>query len=202
MVYIINLFIFAQNNLYMDSLKSIEIIENMINEAKKSLHRKSPYFILWGILMVLSGIIEPLLLFTSISWIVWPIAGVFGGIISMFLESKESKDKGVRTATDRITNYTWGAFVFSLFFVISFALHNKLNPHGLILMLAGTATFISGGIVKFKPLIYGGLALEIGALTCAFVLANEFHGYVFSASIFLGYIIPGLILRKTEHGQA
>ena len=186
----------------MDTLKSIQIIENMINETKKSIHRKSHYFILWGSLMALSGIVESIFINSKISWVVWPIAGILGGILSMIWDKKENKDIGLFTAVDRISNYTWGAFVFTLLFVIAFSIFNRLNPHALVLMVAGSATFISGGIMKFKPFIYGGIVLEIGALICAFLLPNALHGYCFSISIALGYIIPGIILRKTEYGQA
>ena len=133
---------------------------------------------------------------------VWPIAGIAGGIISFFYGKKEAEKVGTQTALDRVTNYTWGAFGFTLVFAIAFSLYNQLSPHALVLMIAGSATFISGGISKFKPFIYGGIALEIGALACAFYVPASYQGFVFALSIILGYIIPGVILRKSENGKA
>jgi len=186
----------------MNESKSLEIIENMLGESRKSLHRNSFYFILWGLLMAPAGIIESLLIQTSFFWIVWPIAGITGGIISFVYGKKESESIGVYTAIDRITNYTWGAFGFTLLFAIAFSLYNQLSPHALVLMIAGSATFLSGGISKFKPFIYGGIILEVGAILCAFSIPNAYQGYVFALSIVLGYVVPGFILKKSENGEA
>ncbi|HJN06280.1 MAG TPA: hypothetical protein QF480_06665 [Bacteroidales bacterium] len=81
-------------------------------------------------------------------------------------------------------------------------MNNHLSPSPMVLMLAGSATFISGGISKFSPFIWGGVILEIGAILCAFVFGPEYHGLIFAGSILLGYVIPGLILRRIENDKA
>ena len=186
----------------METTKSIEIIEQMLAESKKSLYNNSFYFLLWGAMLIPAGIAEFLLQGTPYFWVVWPIVGTIGGIISAIYSIRESKKSGVNSAADRITGYTWGAFGFGLFFVLAFSAVNRMLPHTLILMLAGSATFISGGISKFKPFVWGGIVLEIGALLCAFVIEPMYHSLAFSLFIFLGYVIPGIILRKEEHGYA
>lgn len=188
------------NKTIMDTTKSIEIIEGMLQESRKSLHRNSFYFILWGLLMAPAGIIESSFIDTKNSWMVWPIAGMLGGIISTIYSKKEAQRSGVQTAIDRITKYTWGAFGFALLFGIAFSIFNQLLPHSLVLLIAGFATFITGGITKFKPFIYGGIALELGAIACAFFVPPSLQGFVFAISISLGYIVPGFILKKSENG--
>lgn len=183
----------------MEPTKSLEIIERMLAETKKSLHRNSFYFLLWGILLIPAGIAEYLLYGTSNFWMVWPTVGILGGIASMIYGFKESKRVGASTAGDRITGYTWGSFMFVLVFSIIYAGSNGLPPHALILMGAAMATFISGGISKFKPFVYGGIILALGAIACAFFIEPVYHSLVFSASILLGYVIPGLLLRKSEN---
>jgi hypothetical protein len=44
----------------MKATQSLEIIEAMLQESKKSLHRNSFYFLLWGLLMVPAGLAESL----------------------------------------------------------------------------------------------------------------------------------------------
>ena len=184
----------------MKATQSLEIIEAMLQESKKSLHRNSFYFILWGLLMVPAGIAESLLIGTQHFWVIWPIMGGLGGIISFLYGRKEEKRSGSSTSGDRIISYTWGAFVFCLVFSIAFSLYLKVPPHALILMLAGMATFISGGISKFKPFVYGGIAMEIGAIACAFLVPSEFQGYVSAISLLMGYVVPGFMLKKVENG--
>ena len=186
----------------METTKSLEIIESMLMESRKSLHRNSFYFILWGALLIPAAIAEYFMQGQSNFWIIWPIIGITGGIISAIYGKKEDKASGVSTAGDRITSYTWGAFGFTLILAIAYSVYNHLPPQTLILMLAGSATFISGGISKFKPFIWGGVILEIGAVLCAFVIDAHYHSLVFAVSILAGYVIPGIILRKEEHGQS
>jgi len=185
----------------MDTTKSIEIIEGMLQEGRKSLHRNSFYYILWGLLMAPAGIIEAYL-HGSVqnSWIVWPIAGFVGGIISFIYGRKESQKSGANTAVDRITMFTWGAFGFSLLFVIAFSLYHGFAPHTLVLLIAASATFISGGVLKFKPFVYGGIAIAIGAIICGFFIDPSLQGYVFGLCLIAGYVIPGFTLRKSENG--
>jgi len=186
----------------METTKSIEIIERMLAESKKSLYNNSFYFLLWGALLVPAGIAEYLLQGTSYFWLPWPVVGTIGGIISMIYGKVQGKKIEIETAADRITMFTWGAFGFSLFFVLAFSAYHNMLPHTLILLVAGSATFISGGISRFKPFIWGGIVLGLGAILCAFVIEPRYHSLTFSLFFFLGYVIPGIILRKEEHGNA
>lgn len=184
----------------METTKSIEIIESMMLESKKSLSNNSFYFIFWGALLIPAGIAEYFLFGTANFWMIWPIVGVGGGIVSFIYGIKDSKKADMFTAGDRITAFTWGGFGFTLILSIAFSVYHHLSPHALVLMLAGLATFISGGISKFNPFILGAVVLEIGAILCAFFIEPAFQGLVFAVSILFGYVIPGFILRKSENG--
>ncbi len=186
----------------METTKSLDIINQMLLESKKSLHRNSFYFILWGILLVPAGIFDYIMHGQHNAWIAWPAIGIIGGIVSGVYGAREDKRSGVETMGDRITLYTWGSFGFGLIFSLAFSFFLKISPYPMILMLSGIATFISGGISKFKPFIWGAVALEIGAVICAFFLHFSYHGIIFAIAILLGYLIPGYLLRKEENGQA
>ena len=77
----------------MKATQSLVIIEAMLQESKKSLHRNSFYFIMWGMLMIPIGIAESFLIGTKNFWIVWPIMGIVGGIVSSIYGIKEGKDQ-------------------------------------------------------------------------------------------------------------
>ena len=186
----------------MNTSESIDIIERMFSESKKSLCKNSFYFILWGLIMIPVGIAESLLIGQPNFWLIWPIAGILGGFISMIHSRRESSKTNIYTTGDRITNYTWGGFGIALVFGILFSVYNQIPPHALVLILAGLATFISGGISKFTPFIWGALALGIGAILCAFFVPAQFQGYVSAASLLFGYVIPGFMLRKVENGAS
>ena len=58
----------------------------------------------------------------------------------------------------------------------------------LIISLYGMGTFISGGILKFKPLIIGGIACWIISII-AFFVANEYVLLLTALSIIIAYLI-------------
>jgi hypothetical protein len=186
----------------METSKSLEIIETMMLESRKSMVKNSFHFILWAGLLVPAALTEYLLRDTSYFWMVWPVMGAMGGIIAMIYGRRQRKEAGVATLGDRIISYTWGGFVVALVFAIVYSVSLHQSPHTLVFLLTSLAVFINGGISKFKPFIFGASALFVGAFLCGFVVPTEYHSLVFAASILLGYLIPGLQLRKVENGQA
>jgi hypothetical protein len=93
------------------------------------------------------------------------------------------------------------AFLISM--VVLFIIHSKsletISPY--ILLLVGFPTFISGIIIRFRPLIIGGICFWI------FALLVNFGGPVIGplgvpVSMIVGYLIPGYILKnKVDHGK-
>jgi len=186
----------------MESQQSIKLIEEMLRESKKSLHNNSFYFVLWGLLLMVAGVIEFFFYGQANLWIEWPIIGVLGGLASTIYGRKEDKRLGMQTIGDRITQYTWGAFGCTFLIALVYSIYHNLPPHALILMLAGSATFINGGILKFTPFVWGGMILELGAILCGFVFEPPLHGLIFACSLFLGYVVPGAILNKSENAKS
>ncbi|MBD81161.1 MAG: hypothetical protein CL840_19745 [Crocinitomicaceae bacterium] len=182
--------------------KSLEIIQSMMAEAKQSFHKVSPYFLIWGVLLVISGIAEHVIVYQmglKQGYAVWGIMGVLGGVISMWYSRKESKKQKVKTYYDLSHNYLWGGFGITLFLVILLSVWNRQNPTPYVLLLTGLPTFVTGGIAKFNPLKVGGIVFWVAGILSFFV-AKEFTGLVFSGAIFLGYLIPGYLLYKQESG--
>ena len=111
----------------METTKSLEIIESMLRESKKSLFRNSFYFLLWGILLIPISILDYFIGNQAYFWLVWPSIGIIGGFISYIYGKNESKNAGVISAGDRIIMFTWGAFGFSLVYVIVFSVMNQAH---------------------------------------------------------------------------
>jgi|TARA_B110000902_G_scaffold93172_1_gene110492 hypothetical protein len=178
-------------------------MEAMVKASRKSQQKNSFYFILWGLLMAAVSIIEYYCAINHINiWQIWPIAGISGGLLSYLHGQKERKKSEVNTTTDLFSKYLWGAFGITLVFMVAYSIPNRLHPHPLILAIAGLATFVSGGVSKFKPLILGGISLWIGALVCTFVVTDVRISIVYAIALIAGYVIPGFILRKKERDEA
>lgn len=75
-------------------------------------------------------------------------------------------------------------------------LKNVNSGFGYLLMLYAFLMLIQGGALKFRPLLIGAAVNWIGAIA---IFINEDFKYdmlISAAAVFIGYIIPGLVLRS------
>ncbi|MDX1348872.1 MAG: hypothetical protein R3279_01430 [Putridiphycobacter sp.] len=183
----------------METTKSVKIIEQMLKESRQSLSKYSFHFILWALLLIPSALIEWYFVENPLRLLVWPIAGVIGGIIAAYYGYQQSKKVAVTTISDRVSGFIWGGFGICLLFSICYSIYLKVPPHTLILLLAGGATFTTGGLFKFRPFIVGGLFLMASAILCGFAVTTEHQSLIFALGLTGGYLVPGLMLRKIEN---
>ena len=178
---------------------SLHLIQEMIQKAKKSFRGISFYFLMWGWLLLAAGVAEYILAkivhFQS-PYIVWPIMGILGGIIAAIYGSRKKEEKIISYA-GKIIGLLWGGFVITLILVIIASVANRLNPGPFIMLLTGLPTFVSGGIIKFKPLMFGGIVFWLIGI-CSFFFLQEYTSLLFSLAILLGYIVPGYLLQRIE----
>ena len=176
--------------------ESLQIIEQMIQKAKTNLHDSSFYFLLWG-WIVLIAIIGQMLIshFTDYTkpYLVWLIIipGVIASIVNGSIKGKKSK---VTSHLDRINFLNWIVFLISYSIVLIFMKNFDYKIVPIIFLLAGNATFITGIIIKFKALIFGGIIFWIGVI-CLFTVPKEFTEFISPIIIIFGYLVPGYLLK-------
>ena len=181
--------------------ESLRIITTMINKTKIDLAQSSFHLLFWGWLIMVCSLSEYLLYrFTdfSNSWYVWlfVIPGIFVSLIYGFTKGK--KERAYTYATSVYVSLWIGFLIASL---VLFVVHSgHMGSFGkYILILAGFPTFVGGIVLKFRPLIYGGLSFWAFALISNFT-APEISGLCMPAAIITGYLIPGYLLkRKSSH---
>jgi hypothetical protein len=123
----------------------------------------------------------------------WPVSMIFG-----FVNGRKAK---VLTYADTIWMWTWMGFILAA--TVLFIVHSKsmetIAPY--ILLLAGFPTFVSGIIIRFKPLIAGGICFWI------LTLVVNFGGPTIGplgvpVAMIAGYLIPGYMLKnKVDHDK-
>ena len=193
----------------MTEQESLAVIKEMIDRTRTNFKDQSFYYLMWGWLVV-GAVIVQAILFNQESeyhWIVWPIMGLCGGIASGIYGSKQEKKAGRKTHMDNAMMYVWLGFVIYLIVVLLLSATGKFGPDGwktsfvLIMGLYGLGTFISGGMLKFKPLIYGGIASFVLVALTVFIpsIVASFNGalMMLAASIIVSYLIPGYLLKRS-----
>jgi len=198
-----------EENKTMNEHESLAAITAMINDSKVNFKEQSFYYLMWGWLVVGSVIVEAILFSQNFKFhgVVWAIMGPVGGITSAIYSKKNKKESGHITYIDRAMKFVWLGFVFYMFVIILMSATGKFGTIGwstsfqLIMGLYGLGTFISGGLLKFKPLVYGGIAsFVLVVITIAF--SSFFASFnvillMLAASVVVSYLIPGYMLKKS-----
>ncbi|MCB9182690.1 MAG: hypothetical protein H6591_02135 [Flavobacteriales bacterium] len=183
--------------------ESLKVIESMIGQAKRSFSRLSFYFLLWGVLLTGAMLATYLLddLEPSIRHgLPWGVAGIAGGLISSVYGARQSKHEPVNNPMDRIVGWVWGGFVITMLLLLFGTLRNGIDPGAPITLLTGLPTFLTGQILRFRPLILGGLLFWACGIAMHFTTEAGILTALYCGAMVLGYIIPGLMLKRQEDG--
>ncbi len=182
--------------------ESIQIIMNMITSVKQDMYDNSFYYLLWGWLVFVASLSHFILLrigsfpHPEIVWMLMPI----GGVMTVIYSIRKKRNKHVKTYVDEFMKYVLIALLVCL--LISLFLQGKLqlNTYPIVLMVYGFWLFISGGAIKFKPLIVGGVINWLCAVA-AFFVGFDMQLLLLATAVLLGYIIPGYMLRAKHQQQ-
>jgi len=179
--------------------QSMTIIQEMIATSKNNLKDNSFFFLLWGWLVLVASLSHFALI--QIGWqyayLPWPVAMFAGGIISGIAGYRLGKKAKVISHVDKMIMYLWWGFMIVMFIVLFMAGLHKINwalTHVLIIILYGLGTFVTGGALKFKPLILGGIASWIIAIVALFT-TPQYVLLLIALSIVIAYLIPGYLLK-------
>lgn len=177
--------------------ESLAIISQMIQTAKGNVKGSSFHFLLWGWVAAIGNLGHFYLIkYTTFEqpYMIWLIS-IPAWIISMLYGYRQSKDSKVRTYSDGLIMWVWLSFTFSIVIMIASGQFGELIP-ALILLFAGMAAFLTGLILKFRPLILGGSSFWIFAVI-SFMVSPLYSSLVSAVAVIVGYLIPGYILKKS-----
>lgn len=182
--------------------QSLKVIEGMIAQAKKSFHRMSYYFLLCGILLTLAmaaQMITARFAPGAEGW-GWIIASITGAVASGVHGAREGKREQAQTLADRVLMWLWIGFMVTLFGTMAGAgIAGFTTPVGSIMLLTGLPTFTTGQMLKFRPLILGGILFWLLGIICFFV-DPLLMGILNIIGMVFGYIVPGVLLKREENG--
>lgn len=180
--------------------ESLSIITDMIGQAKHNVAKGDSFQILfWGWIIAIANLGHYVLAKSGYDhpYVVWLLV-VPAIVISVFYGIRMNKKQLVRTHMDKIYAQIWiGAFIV---FIITVSFMFQLNFHHnpVILAVAGLGMYITGWLLRFKPVVFGAVCLWIGAIV-AFTLPVTDQYLVGSISILVGYIVPGYLLKRAEN---
>lgn len=179
--------------------QSLDLITSMINQAKGNVKKSSFYFLLWGWTIVVANLgVYVMLKFTDVKnpYIMFAIT-IPMAIVTIIYSIRHERSVNVTTHLDQIHKWVWIGFGINCFI---FAFVGKqigwmVNP--VIITMCALPTFVTGIVLKFKPLMVGGIIFWIAGIALFFVAKDDQH-LLAALAIALGYLVPGYMLKKSE----
>jgi hypothetical protein len=188
-----------------DPLQQLQLIDSMINKARNRFSENGHLYLLWGwtILMCsLSNYLLEFVLDVPYFWMVWMITWLVL-VYQIFYIRKKRRNRIVKTYTDDLIKFVWLVFVIVMALMMITIGKFSNSPHhtdSVFIILYGIPTFLSGVILKFKPLIIGAFCCWTLSICCLFI-PLQYHMLLLAVAVILAWIIPGYLLRNRYKKQ-
>ncbi|MBN1790610.1 MAG: hypothetical protein JW830_08950 [Bacteroidales bacterium] len=184
---------------------SFKIIYEMIESAKAKIGKNYFYYLFWGYLIVATCLLEYFLI-TVVKYqehyLVWPVLMPLGALITLFFYLRQKRNNTSKTYIGITMSYFWGGWMISFSVLMLFA--NLKQEYmviiPVILAMYGLAAFVSGGVVSFRPLVWGA-ALAWAAAVVSYFLPYLAQLMVLAGVVAISYIIPGHMLMQLSKNR-
>jgi hypothetical protein len=183
--------------------ESLQLIQSMIFKTKTNISDNRFSFLFWGwftFIAILLQFFLKVVLNYKYHYIVW-ILVIPALIFTINYGIKRNRKKPIRTYVGESMGFLWtgiGISFFVLTFIISSSKEGWNYSYPFFILLYGLGTFVSGKILKFRPLIIGGIVNWI--MACASVFFSFDYQLLFAAAALLtSYIIPGHLLAAKNN---
>lgn len=188
--------------------ESFDVINKAIANFKINYRESSKVFLLWGWMLTLASVSNFIILkfvHSTEPWVAkgyailgsWALFILIGFIIMYFMVRKMNRNKTVHSHIDQFIDYLWWVTAPSFIIATFICIKLGIAPPPLMLLVAGIATTTTGLVIKFRPLIIGGMSFFIFSVGSTFVM-NEYLALVVSAALICGYLVPGYLLKAAK----
>jgi hypothetical protein len=184
--------------------ESLLLISKTIEQAKNRFKDSGHIFIYWGTLtFIVFGSQLILSLLELYQYTIWPVyLFPLSTFYMIYLTVKEKKKNLPKTYIGNILG-TLGWILGMNLCIMGFFCWDKLGVAMAPVFIIFFALFIliCGLLIRFKPLIIGGILTNLIGLGTFFISTN-YHGFSIMLMAVVGLIIPGILLnlaRRTDH---
>ena len=186
----------------MNTQEQIQLINETINKTKEQLRPSSINFIFWGLLIALISLIHYLIpgliqskpYSTLLYWTVIPILGM---AFTILYNMRTYTKIGYQTHIGRALKLIWGVFNVAWIILVVLSVFKKQNPVSDILFLLGIVLVITALLIRFTPLILGGMVVLICSI--GLVVLPELNPLLINTfAAFFGLFVPGLSLYLSK----
>ncbi|MBP9689416.1 MAG: hypothetical protein KBE91_07390 [Bacteroidia bacterium] len=184
----------------MNEKEALLVIEDMINNTKEEIKYNGFYYYMWGWLVLIAAVATSIIVqfdLMEFNGLPWAILMPLGGIIT-FISSKRDRPVYVKTYVSQ--SFKIGIIAFSVsLFIVCFGMpmgHQWKAFYPTIMLIYAIWLFVSGGLLKFKPLQYGAALNWLLAFIGFVWPSTQVHLILIAIGVLGGFIIPGHLLKS------
>ncbi|RYZ54394.1 MAG: hypothetical protein EOP49_05290 [Sphingobacteriales bacterium] len=183
---------------------SLRLIQSMIEKTKEDFAQNAFFYLLWGWLIFIASLAQYILMVVvhyPKHYLVWNLMWV-GGIISMIYGIRYKRRVKVKTyMSEAMELFGIGSGISFTILAMVF-LYNEMWKFAfpIYLILYGFCSFVSGAILRFKPLRWAAFACWAISIASSFV-SYQSQLLLMAVSVLAAYIIPGYLLRAKNRKQ-
>ena len=181
--------------------ESLALINQMISKAKNEITDNGFGWLLWGAMIFLASITTYVVLEFDLNmspFIGWNVFGLIAIPLMVYNLIRHKRTLKTRTYVDELLYIIDIGFTICIF-VIILSMNISVDANegfGYFLMVYGFLMLIQGSAIRFRPLFIGAIINWAGSLAIFFNKEFKYDMLITAAAVFIGYIIPGLMLRN------
>ncbi|HMJ68061.1 MAG TPA: hypothetical protein VK508_04165 [Cyclobacteriaceae bacterium] len=179
--------------------QSLDIITSMIRQVKGNFSSNSFYFLLWGWTITIANLgVFFMMRYTTVKEpnMIFGIT-IISAVISLIHGARQSKRAQTKTVLDSVNMWLWIGYGILCFTFVAFGSKTNWQINPIVITMASVPTFVTGILLRFRPLMYGGAALWAFGIVL-FMLPADLQPLGAAIAIATGYLIPGYLLRKSD----
>jgi hypothetical protein len=185
--------------------ESLMAIHSMIEKAKNHFSENGHLYLLWGWVVFICSVAQFILMRLGYErhYQVWFFTWITVAYQIYYLK-KENKKQRVKTYADSMVGYVWLGFsimmVVMIFMLIKKETARELF-YSVFLALYGMPTFLCGALLKYRPLMIGGIGCWVLAVVSVFI-PFDYQLLLISFAMIIAWIIPGYLMRAKYKKQS
>jgi hypothetical protein len=198
------------NSKYFDENQSLQVIRQMIEVSHKRIRNDGILFILWGWISLITyllgyftdHIIHTYQMTLIKRWltVLLPVMGIIYTVIYLYRRSRQAV-----SYISISLRYVWASLFFGMVLInlIQFNVLHKIIfelQHPIFMVLIAIAIVVTGGILRYKMIIAGGIIFGLLAFASSYLPLNQ-QLLLEAIAWVIAFIIPGHILYAKRNSR-
>jgi hypothetical protein len=178
-------------------IQGLQMITEVIARTKDNLREHSFPFLLWGWLIAAASFLFFLLhTYTSFTLYFLPFPILVAAGIAITLRFFSGRRDAPETYLSYYLKRMWLVLGIGFIFVVVINVAVQDPPFTYTLLIAGMGTLISGLVLRFRPLILGGILFLLSSVISV-VMPDSLKPLLQGIAVVFGYLIPGYQLKRS-----